>query len=103
MWSGPSPCRIEGPDAPHPAGLSDIFAALSQRRRHARRTEIVPAPLYPSYLFVSFNRTIHRWRSIHSTVGVARLVCNGEAPAAIDSEIIDGLKSRENEQGLYPA
>ena len=42
---------------------------------------------------------IHRWRSIHSTVGVARLVCNGEAPAAIDSGIIDGLKSRENEQG----
>ena len=80
-------------------GFATYLPRYLKRRRHARRTEIVPAPLYPSYLFVSFNRTIHRWRSIHSTVGVARLVCNGEVPAVIDSEIIDGLKSRENEQG----
>ena len=60
---------------------------------------MVAAPLYPSYLFVTFNPSIHRWRSIQSTVGVARLVCNGETPAAIDGAIIDGLRSRENEQG----
>jgi transcriptional antiterminator RfaH len=70
-----------------------------RRRRHARRTDMVAAPLYPSYLFVTFNPAIHRWRSIQSTVGVARLVCNGETPAAIDGAIIDGLRNRENEQG----
>ena len=81
--------------------LEHIPAALSQAaRRHARRTDTVAAPLCPSYLFVTFNPLIHRWRSIHSTVGVARLVCNGNVPAAIDAAIIGGLKSRENAQGF---
>lgn len=81
-------------------GFTTYLPRYLKRRRHARRVEIVPAPLYPSYLFVTFNRAIHRWRSIHSTVGVARLVCNGDVPAAIDNSVIDGLKSRENEQGF---
>ena len=70
-----------------------------KRRRHARRTETVAAPLYPGYLFVTFNPAIHRWRSIHSTVGVARLVCNGDAPAVVDMAIIDALKGREDAGG----
>lgn len=81
-------------------GFATYLPRYLKRRRHARRTEIVPAPLYPSYLFVTFNRAIHRWRSIHSTVGVARLVCNGEVPAVIDVSIIDALKCRENDQGF---
>lgn len=71
-----------------------------KRRRHARRTDTVAAPLFPSYLFVRFNPLIQRWRSIHSTIGVVRLVCNGDAPAILDQAVIDGLKSRENEQGF---
>src|SRR5580700_10845611 len=81
-------------------GFGTYLPRYLKRRRHARRTEIVAAPLYPSYLFVTFNPLIHRWRSIQSTVGVARLVCNGESPAAIDDAIINGLKSRENAQGF---
>jgi transcriptional antiterminator RfaH len=81
-------------------GFSTYLPRYLKKRRHARRTEIVPAPLYPSYLFVAFNRAIHRWRSIHSTIGVARLICNGDAPAVIDVSIIDRLKSRENTQGF---
>jgi len=81
-------------------GFVTYLPRYLKRRRHARRTETVPAPLYPSYLFVAFNRAIHRWRSIYSTVGVARLVCNGEVPAAIDNSIIDGLKNRENADGF---
>jgi transcriptional antiterminator RfaH len=71
-----------------------------KKRRHARRTETVAAPLYPSYLFVRFNSLIHRWRSIHSTIGVVRLVCNGDVPCAMDPEIIENLKARENAQGF---
>jgi transcriptional antiterminator RfaH len=81
-------------------GFATYLPRYLKRRRHARRTEIVPAPLYPSYLFVAFNRAIHGWRSIHSTVGVARLVCNGDVPAVIDNSIIDGLKVRENADGF---
>jgi transcriptional antiterminator RfaH len=81
-------------------GFATYLPRYLKQRRHARRTEIVPAPLYPSYLFVTFDRAIHRWRSIHSTVGVARLVCNGDVPAVIDNSIIDGLKVRENADGF---
>jgi transcriptional antiterminator RfaH len=81
-------------------GFGTYLPRYLKRRRHARRIETVAAPLYPSYLFVAFNSAIHRWRSIHSTVGVVRLVCNGDAPAAVNAAIIDGLKSRENAQGF---
>ncbi len=81
-------------------GFATYLPRYLKRWRHARRTEMVAAPLYPSYLFVTFNPLIHRWRSIHSTVGVARLVCNGNVPAAIDGAIIDGLRSRENANGF---
>lgn len=81
-------------------GFQTYLPRYLKRRRHARRTETVASPLYPCYLFVTFNSAIHRWRSIHSTIGVARLVCNGDMPAAVDDAIIDGLKSRENAQGF---
>jgi transcriptional antiterminator RfaH len=81
-------------------GFETYLPRYLKRRRHARRTDTVAAPLYPSYLFVTFNPLIHRWRSIHSTVGVARLVCTGNVPAAIDDAIIGGLKSREDAQGF---
>jgi transcriptional antiterminator RfaH len=81
-------------------GFETYLPRLLKRRRHARRTETVAAPLYPSYLFVRFNPSIHRWRSIHSTIGVARLVCNGDTPAPLDGAIIENLKGREDTQGF---
>jgi transcriptional antiterminator RfaH len=71
-----------------------------KRRRHARRSESVPAPLFPRYLFVSFDRQVQRWRPIQSTIGVSRLVCNGETPASVPEEIIDELRGREDEGGF---
>lgn len=84
----------------HRQGFETYLPRYLKRRRHARRVETVSAPLYPSYLFVAFNTGIHRWRSVHSTVGVARLVCNGDVPAAIDCSIIGGLRSHEDAQGF---
>jgi transcriptional antiterminator RfaH len=81
-------------------GFATYLPRYLKRRRHARRTETVAAPLYPGYLFVSFDSAIHRWRSIHSTVGVTRLVCNGEAPAAIDCSVIEALRIREDDRGF---
>lgn len=81
-------------------GFATYLPRYLKRRRHARRTETVPTPLYPSYLFASFDPAVQRWRSIHSTVGVARLVCNGDVPATIDEAIIRGLKGRESADGF---
>jgi transcriptional antiterminator RfaH len=81
-------------------GFATYLPRYLKRRRHARRTETVAAPLYPSYLFVTFDPAIHRWRSIQSTVGVIRLVCNGDAPATIDNTIIANLRGREDAEGF---
>jgi transcriptional antiterminator RfaH len=84
----------------HRQGFETYLPRYLKRRRHARRTETVASPLYPSYLFVGLAAGVHRWRSIHSTVGVARLVCNGDVPAVIDGSIISGLKRREDADGF---
>ena len=43
-------------------------------RRHARRTHEVLAPLFPGYVFVSFDVDNDPWRSINGTLGVRRLI-----------------------------
>jgi transcriptional antiterminator RfaH len=71
-----------------------------KRRRHARRTETVAAPLFPRYLFVRIDVGAQRWRSIQSTIGVARLVCQGEHPLPVHPRVIDDLKRGEDARGF---
>ena len=84
-------------------GFETYLPRYLKRRRHARRTETVAAPLYPCYLFVTFDPAVQRWRSIHSTIGVTRQLRNGDVLATIESTIIDRLKDRENDQGFIEA
>lgn len=81
-------------------GFATYLPRYLKRRRHARRTEIVPAPLFPRYLFVAIDVTTQRWRSIHSTVGVTRLVCRGDEPVAAASGVVEALRRREDGDGL---
>jgi transcriptional antiterminator RfaH len=84
----------------HRQGFPTYLPRYLKRRRHARRVETVAAPLFPRYLFVAVDMATQRWRSIQSTVGIVRLVRNGDRPAAIHTRIIDELKGRENEFGF---
>jgi transcriptional antiterminator RfaH len=81
-------------------GFDVYFPRYIKRRRHARRIETVPAPLFPRYLFVAIDLNAQRWRSIFSTVGVSRLVCNGEDPSPVPIGIVEALKSREDANGF---
>jgi transcriptional antiterminator RfaH len=81
-------------------GYSVYLPRYLKRRRHARRIEIVPAPLFPSYLFVVIDMFSQRWRVIQSTVGVSRLVCSGEEPAVLPAAIINALQSQHNDAGF---
>ena len=58
------------------------------------------APLFPRYLFVSVDQATQRWHSIRSTVGITRLVTNGDVPAIVPQAIIDGLRRREDADGF---
>jgi transcriptional antiterminator RfaH len=81
-------------------GFEVFLPRYRKTRRHARRVETVPAPLFPRYLFVALDPTETRWRPILSTVGVSNLVRFGTAPAAVPTEVIDGIRAREDEEGF---
>ena len=81
-------------------GFETYLPRHLKRRRHARRTEWVPAPLFPNYLFVRFDIERTRWRSIHSTFGVRYLVCNGELPAPVPHVIVEDIRSCEDDDGV---
>lgn len=82
-------------------GFATYLPVYQKRRRHARRTEIISAPLFPRYIFVAVDMAVQRWLSIQSTVGVSRLVCNGDVPASVPAGVVDALRQREDEQGFF--
>jgi transcriptional antiterminator RfaH len=81
-------------------GFTTYLPRYLKRRRHARRVDIIPAPLFPRYFFVAIDMTVQRWRSIYSTIGVAQLICNGDVPAAVSDEVVTTLKEREDAAGF---
>jgi transcriptional antiterminator RfaH len=83
-------------------GFTTYLPRYLKRRRHARRVDTVAAPLFPRYLFVKIDTGAQRWRSIFSTIGVSRLVCNGDAPVPVPDAVIDAIQSRENGSGYVP-
>ena len=44
-------------------GFETYLPRYLKRRRHARRVEMVQAPLFPRYLFVVIDIATQRWRS----------------------------------------
>jgi transcriptional antiterminator RfaH len=81
-------------------GFQTYLPRYRKRRRHARRLETVIAPLFPRYLFVAVDLSTQRWRSIQSTIGVSRLVCNGDRPAAVPPQVIADISAQEDDAGL---
>ena len=81
-------------------GYAIYLPRYLRRRSHARRVDTVAAPLFPRYLFVAIDRLVQRWTAIQSTVGVVRLVCNGEEPAVLPGTIVDELMARQDEAGF---
>jgi transcriptional antiterminator RfaH len=81
-------------------GFETYLPRYKKRRSHARRIEIVAAPLFPRYLFVAIDMATQRWRAIQSTFGVTGLVSHGNTPAPIADRVIDVLRRREDEAGM---
>lgn len=81
-------------------GFTAYLPVYRKRRRHARRIDWVQAPLFPRYLFVKMDMARAAWRAIRSTVGVTRLVCQGDAPAPVPLDVVEDIRARENEDGF---
>jgi len=81
-------------------GFAIYLPRYLKRRRHARKVDTVAVPLFPRYLFVAVDMQSQRWRSVHSTIGVSRLVTKGNEPVAMAEGVIDTLRSREDASGF---
>jgi len=82
-------------------GFATYVPRYLKLRKHARRSERVPAPLFPRYLFVAFDPLITRWRAIHSTVGVSHLVASGDQPTPVPGAIMEALRAGEDASGFF--
>ncbi len=81
-------------------GYEVYLPRYRKKRRHARRTDWVKMPLFPRYLFVRLDLEVMPWPAVQSTVGVSALVCSGNEPVPIRSELIAAIQGRENPDGL---
>lgn len=81
-------------------GFEVYLPCYAKRRRHARRTDVIAAPLFPRYLFVSIDLVNQRWQAIRSTLGVVELVCRSGVPVSVTSEVVGCLRKREDAAGF---
>jgi len=81
-------------------GFRPYLPRYRKSRRHARKVESVLAPLFPGYLFIRLDVSAEQWRPIRSTVGIARLICEGDTPVAVPSGIVEDIMAREDAEGL---
>ena len=80
-------------------GFDAYLPRYLKRRRHARRTDTVAAPLFPGYLFVGMDPERMPWRALNSTFGVSELICHGDRPAPLPDSVVDDIRRREDDRG----
>jgi len=70
------------------------------RTRRPRNGTLIESvtPLFPCYLFASFELESNLYKVLHTT-GVAGVVCAGSTPSEVDSSIIDEI-SRRGKDGI---
>jgi transcription elongation factor/antiterminator RfaH len=72
-------------------GFRSFFPQFRRTVRHARKLREVVAPVFPGYIFVTFDTERDRWHSIHGTVGVCRLLTALKRPVPVPGDVIQAL------------
>lgn len=81
-------------------GFDTYLPQFRKTRSHARRKDIVSAPLFPRYCFVALDKALDRWHAIRSTIGVDHILGGESGPTSIRDEIVDELRRREDDNGF---
>jgi transcription antitermination factor NusG len=77
-------------------GFRSFAPRVRRTVRHARKSRIVMAPLFPGYVFLILDLSRDRWRSVNGTFGVASLVMGVEQPMPVPSGVVEALVISEN-------
>jgi len=84
-------------------GFTAYLPRHRKQRRHARRADLISAPLFPRYMFVLIDAATASWWSIRSTIGVNAIICQGDRPLPMLPGVVEELIDRENEKGFVCA
>jgi transcriptional antiterminator RfaH len=81
-------------------GFPVFCPTQEETRRRGGRFVSETRPLFPGYVFVSFNPASSAWRTINSTYGVSKLVTfGGRVPAPVPRNLVAGLMARCDRAG----
>jgi transcriptional antiterminator RfaH len=83
-------------------GYEAFLPRFHKTRRHARKMEVVIAPLFPRYMFVRFDAENEPWLAINSTRGVAYLVRQKGCPMPVPMGVIEELMHRADVKEVVP-
>ena len=82
----------------------DVFLPLmEQTRRTAQQFRTELRPLFPGYLFVGLQTQAPSWRTLNSTLGVARGVSLDGTYRPVPETLITQLQSQCDEAGVFRA
>ena len=85
----------------HRQGFETFTPELAATTVKAGKHRQTRKPLFPGYLFVSFDPMAHGWTAINATRGIARLILNDpRKPAPLPAELMAGLMARCDSTGL---
>ena len=74
-------------------GFSVFWPKMHKTIRHARKTSVRAASLFPGYLFVEGSSRAN-WSAVNGTFGAKRMVTNGGGPIALAAGFVEALKAR---------
>ena len=80
-------------------GFETFLPLHDSTSRKASRFINTTRPLFPGYMFITFDRTNTEWHRINNTYGVLRLITFNSTLKSIPSIIIDSLMMRCDKSG----
>ena len=84
----------------HRQGFRTFQPKRHKTIRHARKLSRVEAPFFPRYLFIVLNLARHQWRSVSGTLGVSRLVMQGDQPQPVPRGVVEALIAAADARGI---
>lgn len=81
-------------------GFTSFVPRGERTVRHARRLSKRIAAYFPGYMFVAFDVTQQRWRSVNGTIGIRSLIMQGDRPLPVPFGLIERFIALTGEDGL---
>jgi transcriptional antiterminator RfaH len=75
-------------------GFETFLPLHSATLRKACRFINTKRPLFPGYMFITFDKATNNWAKINNTYGVSRLLIFNSVLQTIPNRVIDSLKAR---------